>query len=77
VLYDAGWSALWWNGRAAASGVLVMQDDGNCVQQDSGPVWDSRTSGNPGAYLIVRDDGYVVVYNRYGFEVSGNYAWNW
>ena len=46
------------------SGVkLVMQNDGHLVLYDAGngTSWSSRTAGNPGAVLILRADGNMVV----------------
>jgi hypothetical protein len=41
-----------------------MQDDGNLVLYDTSNQarWESGTSGNPGAYLVMQNDGNVVVY---------------
>ena len=42
-----------------------MQSDGNLVTYEFGgkSTWASHTSGRPGAYLAVQDDGNVVVYD--------------
>jgi hypothetical protein len=41
----------------------MMQHDGNLVLYDYAgqPKWDSGTSGQSGSYLIVQDDGNVVI----------------
>jgi len=42
----------------------IMQTDGNlCVYDpDHTPLWCSNTNGNPGAYLLVQDAGYIGIY---------------
>ena len=43
-----------------------MQPDGNlCLYAptQSSPIWCSTTNGNPGAYLIVDEAGYVAIYS--------------
>ncbi|GAA1953389.1 trypsin-like serine protease [Kitasatospora viridis] len=50
---------------SARSTVLEMQPDGNLVlyrKSDGVPLWSSKTSGNPGAWLAMQADGNVVVY---------------
>jgi hypothetical protein len=49
-------------------GYAVMQGDGNFVAQapDGTPYWSTDTSGNDGAWLIIHDDGNLVVYNKPG-----------
>jgi hypothetical protein len=41
-----------------------MQGDGNLVLSLEGsgkPVWDSGTAGNPGSFLVIQDDGNLVI----------------
>ena len=45
--------------------VLLMQPDGNLVEYGGeafNAVWNTRTSGNPGAYVAYQTDGNLVVY---------------
>jgi hypothetical protein len=61
VLQDQG-ETVWQTGTS--SGVkLVMQNDGHLVLYDAGnrTVWNSGTAGNPGAVLILRADGNMVI----------------
>jgi hypothetical protein len=61
VLQDQG-KTVWQTGTT--SGVkLVMQNDGHLVLYDAGngTAWSSGTAGNPGAVLILRADGNMVV----------------
>lgn len=42
-----------------------MQDDGNLVlylEVSGAATWASNTNGNPGSFLVVQDDGNVVIY---------------
>jgi surface antigen len=53
---------------------LVMQTDGNLVEYNSAgqPLWDSETSGHPGAYAALQaSDGNLVVYPQ-----VGGYLWS-
>jgi hypothetical protein len=61
VLQDQG-RTVWQTGTT--SGVkLVMQNDGHLVLYDAGngTAWSSGTAGNPGAVLILRADGNLVI----------------
>jgi hypothetical protein len=61
VLQDQG-RTVWQTGTT--SGVkLVMQNDGHLVLYDAGngTAWSSGTAGNPGAVLILRADGNMVI----------------
>jgi hypothetical protein len=51
---------------------LLMQEDGNLVLYGPGyhVLWNSRTSGHPGANLVVQGDGNVVIYG------GGKALWN-
>jgi hypothetical protein len=49
-----------------------MQNDGNLVLYGHGrAVWNSKTAGHSGAYLVVQGDGNIVIYDR-----SGKALWN-
>jgi pimeloyl-ACP methyl ester carboxylesterase len=67
VLYDQGWRPLWDTGTWGTDpGYVEMQGDGNLVMVNAagGYVWDVGVSaGHPGAWLIVQDDGNVVIYD--------------
>jgi hypothetical protein len=61
VLQDQG-RTVWQTGTT--TGVkLVMQNDGHLVLYDAhnGTAWSSGTAGNPGAVLILRADGNMVI----------------
>jgi hypothetical protein len=61
VLQDQG-RTVWQTGTT--SGVkLVMQNDGHLVLYDArgGTAWSSGTAGHPGAVLILRADGNLVI----------------
>jgi hypothetical protein len=61
VLQDQG-RTVWRTGTT--TGVkLVMQNDGHLVLYDAGngTAWSSGTAGNPGAVLILRADGNLVI----------------
>jgi hypothetical protein len=66
VLYD-GDAALW---ASDTVGAIIhygqMQEDGNFVLTGGGPVWATGTDRNPGASLLLQDDGNLVVYARGG-----------
>jgi hypothetical protein len=75
VLYDdVNRETPWTSGTLGTSaGQAVMQTDGNFVIYDA-QVKDqfvTNTTGNPGAFLQVNDDGNVVVY-----KTSGEPAWH-
>ena len=59
-------------------GEFTMQTDGNLVLYDSSrqPHWASQTSGNPGAFLNVQNDGNLVVYRAgSATETPNNALW--
>ena len=44
-----------------------MQGDGNLVvYSGSSPQWASNSDGNPGAYLVVADDGTIAILSTAG-----------
>ncbi len=50
-----------------ATTTFSMQGDGNLVLYNkSTPLWNSKTQGNPGAWLAMQDDGNLVVYRSDG-----------
>lgn len=55
----AGNGTIWASGTSGAQ-YVIMQNDGNLVLYDDGPVWGSGTYGNPGAYLKVQNNGMLV-----------------
>ncbi|MFV0460011.1 MAG: putative Ig domain-containing protein [Actinomycetales bacterium] len=50
---------------------MTMQPDGNVVliAPDGKPIWQTRTSGHPGARLVMQGDGNLVVYTTLGQPV--------
>ncbi|KAG2482043.1 hypothetical protein HYH03_019004 [Edaphochlamys debaryana] len=69
VLYKDGREAIWAN-QQRNKGVVktIMQaraDDGNLVSYNAAgkPLWSSNTWGRPGAYLVVHNDGSLVIYH--------------
>jgi hypothetical protein len=65
VLYNFEHRPLWSSGTEGQGSncYAEMQTDGNLVvyADDRRPVWGAGTEGNPGATLVVQDDGNVVV----------------
>ena len=51
---------------------LLMQSDGNLVIYTSAnaPKWASNTNRNPGAYLVLRDDGHLAVVSKNGADLA-------
>ncbi len=49
-----------------------MQLDGNLViySVTDKPLWDSKTSGHPGAYVVLQGDRNLVMH-----DVTGNVIW--
>lgn len=47
---------------------ICMQDDGNFViyNNDRKALWNSNTDGNPGAYLELLNNGFIVIKNKNG-----------
>ncbi|MBH5320261.1 patatin-like phospholipase family protein [Paenibacillus sp. GSMTC-2017] len=66
-------NALWASGTAARAGACYMEHDGNLYIFDEGKkiVWFSNTGGNPGSYLVVQDDGNVVM-----LRPDGSVVWS-
>jgi hypothetical protein len=64
VLYAQDWSRLWASNTVGTAGAAQMQGDGNLVVYDGTFVtrWNSNTVGAAGAFLVVQDDGNVVIY---------------
>ncbi len=58
--------------------VAIMQGDGNFViYQGSTPLWASNTSGNPGAYLTLDDQGNIAILSSSGtllHNIHGTYS---
>ncbi|MFF7632722.1 glycoside hydrolase domain-containing protein [Kitasatospora sp. NPDC008050] len=66
---------------SSASMKLVMQGDGNLVAYavvggNQGPaMWSTGTSGNPGAYALMQNDGNLVVYRPNGTAAWSSSTW--
>lgn len=55
---------------------LLMQSDGNLVLYQAGfALWETGTSGNPGAYVIFQSDGNLVVHASDGVPLWGTETW--
>jgi hypothetical protein len=82
VLYNNVQKPLWWTntgGGLIDPRDFIMQTDGNLVLYDtSGQArWNSKTQGNPGAFLNVQDDGNLVVYRAgSATETVSNALWS-
>ena len=67
-----------YNGSALQGAFLQMQTDGNLVLYGPGPnpktVWQSGTSGNPGAYLVLGTNGQLSIYGSAGSLLWTNYT---
>jgi hypothetical protein len=71
VEYD-GATAAWSSGSNTAGSVVEMQTDGNLViYSGSTYKWQSGTSGNPGAYLVLGDDGVLTIDSASGIPLWG------
>lgn len=71
VLYSnfkAVWRSQTYNNSSSTSSRLVMQGDGNLVLYSitGAALWNSQTSGNPGAQLKMQTDGNMVIYSAGG-----------
>lgn len=62
VLYNGG-SALWATGTSGDNRA-IMQGDGNLVvyRNGGGALWDSKTAGKDGSFLVVQNDANLVIY---------------
>ena len=82
VLYDnvpdAPRQSVWDTATDGEAGSCIMQGDGNFALYDLGGkyVWDSGTQGNPGARLIVQDDGQLVIYRGDGSAIWSSRSLN-
>jgi hypothetical protein len=58
VLYR-GTTMMWSSHAVSSPGYARMETTGNLVLRDAGgtPRWNSRTSGHPNSYLVLRDNG--------------------
>ncbi len=63
VIYRAG-APVWNTGTFNGPGVATMRADGNFViyDQNQQMVWTTQSEGNAGAYLVMQDDGNLVLY---------------
>lgn len=68
VILQANYMTVWHTGTSGAVSGLYMQPDGNLVLYSSTnqPIWNSGTSGNPGASLKLQTDGNMVIYSAQG-----------
>jgi surface antigen len=66
VLTNKSGQALWATGSEGKAAILVMQADGNLVMYSDRrqPIWASNTSGNPGAFISLQNDGNLVIYQK-------------
>ena len=74
----AGTSTVTFGPGGYPNGVLVLQTDGNLViyqnsadatLANTGSVWASNTSSNPGDVMFFQSDGNLVIYNSYGTPI--------
>ena len=63
-----GATVVWSSGTSSAGAHALLQGDGNLVvySTTSQPLWATNTDGNPGAYLVVTDDGKVSLLSAAG-----------
>lgn len=64
IVRAATGQSVWWSGvTSAPSTHCIMQLDGNLVlyRPDGTPVWASHTHANPGASLVIGNDGAAVI----------------
>lgn len=63
VILDSNGRARWSSGTSGRGDRAVFQGDGNLVvlAADGTAVWSSRTDGNPGAELVLQNDGNVTI----------------
>ena len=51
--------------------ILVMQSNGNLELKNGARIeWQTNTGGYPGAFVILRDDGKLVLYSYQGIELK-------
>lgn len=71
-MYDQFSNVVWTENPSGNAGEALMQMDGNFVLYDgSTPYWSTDTHVNYGAYLVVQNDGNIVVYS-----LSGSVLWS-
>ncbi|MFI9273065.1 hypothetical protein ACIGXM_20390 [Kitasatospora sp. NPDC052896] len=80
VVYGPSGAALWYSGTVnPGTTVADAQTDGNfVVYSGSTALWNSRTGGNPGAYVCFQTDGNLVVYkpDNGQYTCGGGYLWD-
>ncbi|MBF0110770.1 MAG: hypothetical protein HQL76_16510 [Magnetococcales bacterium] len=68
VLYNSSYGAEWnsdTDNKDYPAYYLGMETDGNLViKRGSTLRWESKTSGNPGAFLVMQKDKKLVIYNK-------------
>jgi hypothetical protein len=74
VLYTASGVLIWsTNTRGYQPLYFLMKPDGNLVLvTTTGQAWASNTSSNPGASLVVQDDGNLAIYRGGSQTGTGN-----
>jgi hypothetical protein len=69
MLTDGSGTPIWSTGTGGTE--LILQADGNLVEYAGNTaVWASNTVGSGAAWLVVRDDGKLALYDS-----NGNYVW--
>ncbi len=66
LVENTDFSPVWASYKFASNPAnVVMQSDGNLVEYSSSgnAIWNSGTSGNPGAFLSLQTDGNLVIYS--------------
>ena len=67
LVLHQGATVIWSSGTSTPGAHAVLQGDGNLVvYSGSTPLWASNTAGNPGAYLVVWDDGKLALISTAG-----------
>jgi hypothetical protein len=66
-LFDAD-SPIWCTHTLGSKNTMWMQRDGNLVVYNGSgqALWQSRTSGHPGAHLVLQEDRNLVIYSAKG-----------
>ena len=69
VIYNSNNTAFWasntaYNEIRRRSNRLIMQSDGNLViYNNRTPIWASNTSGSNGLYIVMKNNGKLVIYS--------------
>ena len=67
VIYNKHDKVIWSSGtdNKGADRLKLLPTGDLVIYRQAYPVWSSRTYGNPGAFLVVQEDGNLAIYNRY------------